>query len=103
MTFEQLILIIYIIILGFMSILAFFTYGIDKNKAKNGGGANRIKESTLLGLAAFGGAVGSFIGRIIFRHKTDKLYFSLTIYFSLLIEAITLAILVYFAVKGVSF
>lgn len=101
MKFELMILIIYIGILAFMSILAFFLYGIDKKKAVSG--ANRIKESTLLGFAAFGGAIGAFIGRIIFRHKTDKLYFSLTIYFSLLIEAIALAILIYFGIKGVNF
>lgn len=103
MKFELMILIIYIGILAFMSILAFFLYGIDKKKAASNSGANRIKESTLLGFTAFGGALGAFIGRIIFRHKTDKLYFSLTIYFSLLIEVITLAILVYFAIKGVNF
>ena len=55
-----------------------------------------IKEKTLLGVTALGGAVGALIGRILFRHKTDKKYFSLTIYFSLIVELATLGIMLYF-------
>lgn len=100
MTFEQKIFIIYICVLGFLSLITFFMYGIDKSKAKNG--KNRIKESYLLGLSAFGGGLGALIGRIIFHHKTDKLYFSLAIYLSVLVEAIAIGVIAWIAFKGVS-
>lgn len=101
MSFEQKIFIIYLCVLGFMSIITFFLYGIDKKKAEKG--KNRIKESFLLGFSAFGGGIGAFIGRIIFHHKTDKSYFSFTIYLSILFELLTAGILAFFAFKGVSF
>lgn len=100
MTFEQMILVIYICVLAFISFFTFFIYGIDKSKAKKG--KNRIKESTLLGLSAFGGGLGALIGRLVFYHKTDKLYFSLTIYLSILVEVITVGVIAYIAFKGVS-
>ena len=78
--------ILYLSFLALMSIITFFLFSIDKKMAQSGGGAKRIKEKTLLGFTALGGALGAFIGRIICHHKTDKSYFSLTIYFSLLCE-----------------
>ncbi len=101
MSFEQKIFIIYLCILGFISIITILLYGIDKKKAEKG--KNRIKESYLLGLSAFGGAIGAFLGRIIFHHKTDKIYFSITIYLSILIEALATAFIVYVAFVGVNF
>jgi len=98
MSYEKIILIVYLSIIVFMSIVSFFIYGLDKSKAKNGG--NRIKEKTLLQATVFGGAIGAFLARIIFRHKTDKLYFSLTIYFSILLEILTGAFLIYMSFGG---
>jgi uncharacterized membrane protein YsdA (DUF1294 family) len=95
MTFEKLIFVISIIYLIFISLITFFTFGIDKSKAKNN--KERIKEKTLLFYTAFGGALGAFIGRILFRHKTDKIYFSMTIYFSLLLEIVMVVVLGYLA------
>lgn len=69
-----------------MSLITLFLFIIDKGKAKKNSGAARIKEKTLLGCVAMGGAVGGFIGRIIAHHKTNKIYFSITIYFSLLLQ-----------------
>lgn len=87
------ILIIYISYLLLVSIFTFFVYGIDKSKAKKG--KTRIKESTLLLLGSIGGAIGSFLGRIIFHHKTDKKYFSISIIFSLLLEIALAIIIIY--------
>ena len=92
-----LLLIIYIAYLALFSLCALFLFFKDKRMAKNGGGAVRIKEKTLLSVCALGGAIGGFIGRILAHHKTDKMYFSLTIYFSLLLEASVLAVMIYFA------
>lgn len=89
----------YIIFLVLFSLIAFLMYGKDKKMSKNGTEV-RVKEKTLLSLAAFGGAIGAFAGRLVFRHKTDKGYFSLVIYFSLLIQIAVLALLIFLAVKG---
>ena len=100
MSLEKIVLIVYVGILVFMSLIALMLYAKDKSMAKKNGGPKRIKESTLLGVSVFGGAVGAFLGRILFHHKTDKGYFSITIYFSLLLEIAMLGLLIYFAFGG---
>ena len=50
---------------------------VDKWKAKKN--RWRIRESTLLIVAALGGSVGSLLGMYIFRHKTLHLKFTLGI------------------------
>lgn len=63
----------------------------DKKKAKNG--EMRTKEKTLLLSAVLNGAFGALIGRIMAHHKTDKKYFSFTIYVGLLFQVAVLVIL----------
>lgn len=82
MTYNKKILLIYILILIIMSIVTFIMFGIDKFKAKHN--KRRIKEKTLLELTILGGAIGSLIGRIIFRHKTNKIYFTIVIFLSII-------------------
>ena len=53
-----------------VNFLAFAAFGIDKARAENG--AWRISEGTLLRLAFFGGTLGAYAGRALFRHKTRK-------------------------------
>lgn len=53
-----------------MNLSAFAAFGIDKARAERGDW--RIKESTLLGLAFWGGTPGAYAGRALFRHKTRK-------------------------------
>ena len=50
---------------------------VDKWKAKKN--RWRIRESTLLLIAALGGSVGSLAGMYLFRHKTQHLKFTLGI------------------------
>lgn len=72
-----------------INLIAFAAYGIDKAKARNG--TRRIPEKTLIGLAAFGGAIGALIGMLAFRHKTRKIKFTITIpVFTALWTAVTL-------------
>ena len=50
---------------------------VDKWKAKKN--RWRVRESTLLLIAALGGSVGSLLGMYLFRHKTRHLKFTLGI------------------------
>lgn len=90
--------IVFVCILAAASIAAFVLYGADKRRAKTK--STRIKEKHLLALAAFGGAAGASAGRLVFRHKTDKAYFSAVIYVSLLLQACAL-VLIALVMKGV--
>ncbi|MBR5396004.1 MAG: DUF1294 domain-containing protein [Bacteroidaceae bacterium] len=46
----------------------FFTFGIDKLKAKHA--KWRIREAALLTLAVLGGSIGAWLGMKVWRHKT---------------------------------
>ena len=61
-------------IFAILNIWTFMLFGFDKLRAENG--SWRIAESTLLGFAFFGGSIGAFAGRAVFRHKTRKQPFS---------------------------
>lgn len=56
---------IYLVIIN---VITFVVYGLDKWKAKQA--KWRIRESTLLGLAAIGGSIGALLAMKILRHKT---------------------------------
>ena len=62
---------IYIIVL---SVITFFTYAIDKAKARKG--EWRIPEKILLGLSFIGGACGGILAMYSVRHKTKHWYFT---------------------------
>ena len=53
-----------------LNLLTFAMFGIDKAKARVG--SWRVAETTLLMLAFFGGTLGAYAGRAVFRHKTRK-------------------------------
>ena len=93
--YNELILYIYSLLMVIMSIISFTLYGVDKKKAIKG--KERIKEKTLLFYTIFNGAIGAFFARFVFRHKTEKKYFSLTIFAGLFIQVLGLAILYYLA------
>lgn len=61
----QRIIIIYLLVIN---IATFFTYGIDKWKAKKS--KWRIREASLLALAVLGGSIGAWIGMKVWHHKT---------------------------------
>lgn len=91
MTYNQWLFVIYAALIVIMSLAAFVMFNHDKKLAVKG--AMRVKEKTLLQLAVLNGAVGAFIGRIVAHHKTDKTYFSITIYLALLLQAIVFVVL----------
>lgn len=91
------ILIIYVAYLVIMSLAALVLFQKDKKMAiKNT--EVRIKEKTLLAVSVFGGAIGAFFGRIIAHHKTNKIYFSLVIYLSVLLQLVVLGTMVFLAI-----
>ena len=57
--------------------LGFLLMLVDKWKARKN--RWRVRESTLLLIAALGGSVGSLAGMYLFRHKTRHLKFTLGI------------------------
>lgn len=56
-----------------INIITFFSYGIDKYKAKKH--KWRISEKALIGLGAIGGFAGAIAGMKLFRHKTKHMKF----------------------------
>lgn len=58
------------VLLGTLNLATFAAFGLDKARAAKGG--RRIREATLLALAALGGSPGAWAGRAMFRHKTRK-------------------------------
>lgn len=71
--------------------LGFLLMLVDKQKAKKN--KWRIREATLMGVAAIGGSIGSLVGMYTFRHKTKHLKFVLGIP-AILIAQIVLACLI---------
>lgn len=61
----QKMLLIYLFVIN---VATFFTYGIDKWKAKKS--KWRIREAALIGLAVLGGSIGAWLGMKTWRHKT---------------------------------
>lgn len=84
------IILLYIIAIN---IYAYVLYARDKAKAKKR--KDRISEFRLLKVAILGGALGSFIGMKLCRHKTLKKKFTVTVTVCLVIQA-----LLYSAVIG---
>ena len=62
----------YLILINALGLLLMLA---DKSKAKKG--AYRIPEKILLGICFLGGSFGCTVGMYLFRHKTQKLLFSM--------------------------
>ena len=97
MTYHQIVLIVYVVYLLFFSLISFFLFLIDKSFAKKEG-HKRIKEKTLLFFCSIGGGIGGYFGRIVGHHKTKKLYFSLIINLTLLLQLLILGAMITFVI-----
>ncbi|MBO7452987.1 MAG: DUF1294 domain-containing protein [Clostridiales bacterium] len=75
-------LVIYLIVIN---IITFILYGVDKFSAKSHG--PRIRISVLLIFAGIGGSLGALLGMYIFKHKTKKWYFFITVPLMLILHA----------------
>lgn len=84
-------IIIYLLVINIVGFLIMY---IDKKRAKYG--RWRISEKTLLLIALLGGSIGTIAGMYMFRHKTQKLKFTLGFPTILISEII---IIIYFIIK----
>lgn len=60
-----------------MNLTGFVAFGLDKLSAKKGW--SRASEACLLAIAVFFGSLGCLAGMYLFRHKTQKKKFTITI------------------------
>jgi uncharacterized membrane protein YsdA (DUF1294 family) len=86
MTFNKVLFLVDLALVVVMSLVTSVAFLNDKKKAQNNQGPDRTKESVLLGLTVFNGSIGALIGRLVARHKTDKIYFSIVIYVALFFQ-----------------
>ena len=82
---EHKILIIYSVIINFVSFAAF---AVDKINACEG--RSRIRIITLLGIAFAGGSIGAILGMYIFRHKTRLDYFTVGVPLIMIMQAVVI-------------
>ena len=75
---------IIIIYLAVINVATFFTFGIDKLKAKHA--KWRIREAALLTLAVLGGSIGAWLGMKVWHHKTMHKKFKYGIPLILLVQ-----------------
>lgn len=84
------------ILIWYLSVINFTTwaaYGLDKGRAKSG--KWRVPERTLLLLALIGGSLGALAGMIMFRHKTRKAKFFISVPVMFVVHCVIVAMLVY--------
>ena len=84
--------VIYILIIW--NIITFLLMAVDKYKSMHG--RRRISEDTLLTAAFAMGAAGSFLGSIIFRHKTRKWKFRILLPIALLFNLSVIYLIWYY-------
>lgn len=65
----------YLVFLACINVVSFILFGIDKKRAENK--EWRISEGSLIGISFLGGAMGSLIGMVVFKHKLSKRKFYL--------------------------
>lgn len=89
MNLQQIIL----IYLAVINVATFFTFGIDKLKARRD--KWRIRETSLLLLALLGGSLGAWIGMKVWHHKTKLKKFKYGIPVILVVHIVLLAVIAY--------
>ena len=89
--------IVLLVLYFIMSILALVWYGLDKRAARRH--ANRVPERTLLLLGLCGGWPGALLAQQLFRHKTKKPAFRWQFFFSVFLNLLLLALLLYWWIK----
>ncbi len=99
MKYNVVVLLVYLAYLLFFSLITLILFLVDKSFAKKEG-HKRIKEKTLLFFCSIGGGIGGYFGRILAHHKTHKLYFSLIINLTVLLQLLILGAMITLAVTN---
>lgn len=76
--------------LGFVSLVTFLVFGLDKIKAKASG--RRASEMNLIALGALGGALGGLLAMATFRHKTQRNLFKIGLPVMLFVHGVIVAV-----------
>jgi uncharacterized membrane protein YsdA (DUF1294 family) len=79
------------------NLLTFVTYGIDKHKARHN--RWRVREVSLLLLAALGGSIGALLAMRVFRHKTQHKKFRYGVPAILLVQLVVAVAYCYFRLQ----
>lgn len=77
-----------------VNLMGFFMMWSDKRKAKKG--KWRIPEQTLFVVTALGGGIGTIAGMYTFRHKTQKLKFTIGLPALVILEIIAVIYIKFF-------
>ena len=80
--------------LAMINIIGFFMMWSDKRKAKKG--KWRIPEQTLFIVTALGGGIGTIAGMYTFRHKTQKLKFTVGLPVLVILEIVVIIYIKFF-------
>lgn len=80
---------------GFMSIVTFIMFCVDKNRAIRH--QWRIKERTLIGFSFLGGAIGGIMGMAIVHHKNRKPKFIICVPLALIFNVLVAVAILYLA------
>lgn len=75
-------------VFALVNLWTFILFGLDKIRAE--GGTWRVSEGTLLAWPFFGGSIGAYAGRALFRHKTRKQPFSSHLHQTAIVQVIAL-------------
>jgi uncharacterized membrane protein YsdA (DUF1294 family) len=73
-----------------VNLWTFILFGLDKIRAE--AGTWRVSEGTLLIWAFFGGTIGAYAGRAVFRHKTRKQPFCSHLHQTAILHAVAAAL-----------
>lgn len=86
----------YLIVSGIVSLLELILFSYDK--VASGSGRFRIPVYVMMIPVGIGGALGAFVSMLLYRHKTQKMFFKIPVYFCLVIQVALLFIILF---KGV--
>ena len=78
---------LFFFVLGFyvaLNLVVLFLFMADKHKAKKN--QRRISERTLLLVGFLGGGIGGLLAQRLFRHKTQKGYFTITYVLAIIVH-----------------
>lgn len=92
---------IYLITVGAMSLITFFFFLADKLASKGSGA--RVPEIVLLTLATLGGGVGALLGKVLLRHKSNarrKWHFAIILNVSVILQVAVAACFAYASISA---